>query len=307
MPSDASAAMSSACAPSSVHYVRAGRAAAIGLVFNTALCAAKSLAGWFGGSFALLCDAANNLADVGLSAGLWLGMRLAARPPDANHGYGHGRIESELGRLVGLLVLVAAGGIAVAAANRLDDRHGSPHAAVLATAAAALLVKEGLYRYQRRVGRELNSSAVLADALNHRTDAAATGAVLLGSFAVGFGGPAWAPADDLAALAVAACMALAGSRVIVRASRELMDEMPPPEMLENVRGIAREVPGVLGVEKVLGRKMGLHYLLDLHVEVDPSTTVEVSHEVARQVRRTIVARRTDVSNVTIHVEPYLSR
>lgn len=288
-------------------YTRAARAAAVALACNVVLCAAKGLAGWSGHSFALLCDALNNLSDVGLSGALWLGMRLAGRPPDANHGYGHGRIESELGRLVGVLILATAGGIVVAALDRMDDPHGPPGAIVLAVAAAALAGKEGLYRFQRRVGRELNSTAVLADALNQRLDAVATAAVLLGSLAVFLGGPAWAPADDVAALAVAACMMLAGSRVIVRASRELLDEMPPADVLADARRLALSVPGVLGVEKLLGRKMGLHYLLDLHVEVDPAMTVADSHDAASRVRRAIVGGRTDVANVMVHVEPHAGR
>lgn len=284
-------------------YERAREAALVMLVANAVLCLMKVAAGWWGHSFALTADGINNLTDVGLSAALFVALRLAALPPDAKHPYGHGKIEPEVARLVGLFILATSGGIFGEAASRFSDEHQAPSSLVLVVASAAIVVKEVMYRYMRRIAEETNSGALMADALNHRFDVAATGCVLLGTLGVTLGGPSWAFIDDVSAMAVAVLMAVLSVRLILSSSSELLDEMPPDDVLMEVRRIAAEVPKVRGVEKLLGRKVGLKYFLDIHVELPPEMTVQEGHEIARKVRDRIIEGMPNVAGVLVHMEP----
>lgn len=275
------------------------------LLLNALLAVSKGAVGHFAHSYALTADALNNAADIGLSLAVILGIRWSGRPPDARHPFGHGRIETEVARIVAVAVLIVAGAVAYGAWKRAPDPGSGPGLAVIAIAAVALLIKEGMFRAQRRVAREVGSLAVEADALNHRFDVGATGAVIVGTLAVRFGGEAWAFCDDLAAMAVSGLMAYGAIRIVWQASSELLDEMPPDDVLEAVREAATQFQedGVIGPEKVIGRKMGLHYRLILHLEMRPDMSVRRAHELAHLVRAHIFDRVPRVGDVVVHIEP----
>ena len=275
------------------------------LMLNALLAIAKGAAGHFGHSYALTADALNNASDIGLSLAVILGIRWARRPPDRRHPFGHGRIETEVARIVGVVVLVVAGAVAYGAWKRAPDAQTAPHWPVIATAMVALVIKEGMYRAQRRIARKVGSLAVEADALNHRFDVGATGAVVLGTLAVRVGGEAWAFCDDVAAIAVSALMAYSAVRIIWQASSELLDEMPPDHVLDAVRTASTHFQddGVIGPEKVIGRKMGLHYRLILHLEMRPEMSVRRAHELAHLVRAHILDSVSQIGDVVVPIEP----
>jgi cation diffusion facilitator family transporter len=167
-----------------------------------------------------------------------------------------------------------------------------------------VLVKETLFRIVQRVGAEVESSAVKADAWHHRSDAITSAAAALGISVALIGGDAYKSADDVAAVFAAGIIAWNGYRLLRPAVGELMDEAPPADLIEQVRTVAREVPGVKGVEKCLARKMGYGLLLDMHVEVDGTLSVAAAHEIAHLVKDAIRAAQPRVLDVTIHIEPF---
>ncbi|MEW6750367.1 MAG: cation diffusion facilitator family transporter [Candidatus Latescibacterota bacterium] len=284
-------------------YAAAVRAARLTLVLNLLLCVAKLAAGWTGHSFALLADGVNNLTDVGVSAALYLGMTLARRPADALHPYGHGKIEQELTRVVAMAVLVTGGGIIWEAVKRLGQQADPPGLLVSGVAAVSIVLKLVMYGYQNAMARRLRSGALAADALNHKADVAATSCVLLGTGVVQLGGPAWHPADDLAAIAVGGLMVLAAGHAIYRASSELLDEMPPPETVSHIRELAESYPGIAGVDQITGRKSGMHYLIDIHLEVPGEMSVTAAHYLGHQVKDWVMAAMPEVVDIIVHVEP----
>ena len=273
------------------------------LILNFILFVTKAITGWFGGSFALIADAVNNLTDVGLSLGLYFGIKLAGKPPDDNHAYGHGKIETEIGRLIGLVVLATAGGIVGAGIGRLDEVHPPPHLAVLIVAALSIGIKEYMYRYQQRLAIRLSSQALAADALNHRTDVAATSCVLLGSLAVWIGGSKYAFVDGMAAIVVGGIMAFAAGRAVISSSREMLDEMPPNEIIVRIQKTVLEVPGIVTTEKILGRKMGMQYAVDVHIVVNKDMSVYDAHALGHIAKDQIIANVPQVSQVLVHIEP----
>ena len=287
-------------------YSIAIRAARVTLVLNVLLCATKLSVGWIGESFALMADGVNNLTDTGVSIALFLGMRIARRPADREHAYGHGKFEQETSRLISIAVLVTGGGIIVSALRNLDDFHTPPAPIVLVVAFFAILLKLFMYWYQNRIATRLSSSALKADALNHMSDTAATSCVLIGTAAIWLKGPAWAPADDIAAVLVGILMILAAGHTIREASSELLDRMPPPEVVEHIRLLAREFPGVLGVDQILGRKTGMHYLIDIHLEVPGEMAVTEAHRLGHQVKDWLMAELPEIRDIIVHIEPAAS-
>ena len=285
-------------------YRAATRAANVTLALNVVLCVSKVAAGWLGQSFALLADGLNSLSDVGLSAALFFGMRFASRPPDRNHAYGHGKFEQEVSRLTAAVVLATGGAIVWEAVGRLSDHHDLPEPYVLWVAAICIVVKAFMYQYQNRMAKRLSSSALAADALNHKADIAATSCVFVGTAAIWVGGPAWAPADDLAAILVGLLMAVAAGHTLLETSSELLDRMPPPDMVDQIRRLASSFPQIAGVDKILGRRAGLHYLIDIHLEVAGQMTVSEAHMLGHQVKDWLMAEMPQIGDVTVHIEPF---
>jgi len=284
-------------------YALAVRAACLTFILNLLLCVAKIVTGWLGGSFALIADGLNNLTDVGVSAALFLGMKFARRPPDQDHPYGHGKIEQELTRIVAIGVLATGGGIIWEGIKRLTQQHEPPDVLVMVVAGLSIGIKIFMYHYQNRMAKRLGSSALAADALNHKTDVAATSCVLAGTAVVWVGGAVWAPADDVAAIVVGILMVVASGNTIYQASSEMLDKVPPGEVVENIRKLAEGYPGVKGVDLVTGRKSGMHYLIDIHLEVSGYMRVNDAHYLGHQVKDWIMSAMPEIVDIIVHVEP----
>lgn len=280
------------------------RASITAIVVNIVLGAVKLVAGLVGNSYALVADAVESLADCASSAIVWGGLSIASRPPDENHPYGHGKAEPLAALAVGAILVAAAVGIAVAAVHEIVTPHHAPAPYTLAVLIVVVITKEIMYRAMSRVGRSVGSAAVGADAWHQRADALTSLIAGLGIGAALLGGPGYEAADDWAALAAALVIARNGAVFSWRAMTELMDVQPPDEFLCAVAETARSVSGVLAVEKVLARKAGVSYLVDMHIEVEASMPVRDAHALAHRVKDAILASDRRVADVLIHVEPH---
>lgn len=284
-------------------YQRGLRLSLAGLLVNATLGLVKLLAGLLGNSTALLADAVESLTDIGGSLIVWRGLSIASRPADADHPYGHGRAEPLAALIVAVMLFAAGLGVAVEATRGLLHPGAVPHAFTLAVLIVVIVVKETMYQLARRAARSAGSAALLADAWHHRSDAITSLAAAAGIAIAVFGGPAYAQADDLAALFAVGVIFLNAYRILMPPLNDLMDR-EPPELIGDVRRVAEHVPGVAGVEKVYARKTGLRYHVDMHLEVDPEMTVRQAHEVAHAVKDALRLAVTNVEDVLIHIEPY---
>jgi cation diffusion facilitator family transporter len=280
------------------------RVAAWGIALALGLGLVKVFGGVFGHSLALLSDAVHSLVDAAISGALLGALFVAERPADREHPYGHGRAEALAGAAVALLLLLLAAGIAWEALTTLRDKGPAPHTYTLAIAAGCGLFQEGMYRYSSRVARRTGSGALMATAWDSRLDALGALAVVVGVSLAKWGGPAWHWADHAAALLVAATVFWVGGGLLRDNIDALMDRQAGPELLDAVRRETRAVPGVRAVEKLRIRKVGLEYLVDIHVEVDPDLTVEEGHDIAHQVKDRLIHQVTAVRDVLVHVEPH---
>ena len=283
---------------------RSIRWAQAGLLTNAVLVLVKLIAGIVGNANALVADAVESSADIFSSLIVWTGLSIASRPADENHPFGHGKAEPIAAAVVSLMLLGAAIGIALMALREILRPHQSPAPFTLFVAAGVILIKEALYRRVVRVGKETGSTAVVADAWHHRSDAISSGAAFVGIAIALLGGPGWEAADDWAALVAALLITVNGARTLKPALSGLMDEAPDRTVWVVAHDAASRVPGVQRVEKLNVRSSGTGYYIDLHVQADPQLTLEAAHEIGAGVKYAIREAIPRAVNVLVHMEPY---
>jgi cation diffusion facilitator family transporter len=280
-----------------------------GVAANVLLALAKILGGIFGRSHALIADGIESSLDVLSSGMMWLAVKYAGRPPDHDHPYGHGKMES-LAAVAGSLMLIIAGlglgyrsVIEIIALSTNATADDVPASFTLLILAVTIGTKEILFRWFHRRGGEIGSRALQADALHHRSDALTSLAALVGISAALVGGPAWAQADDWAALFSCGLIAFNGVGMLRGAMGDILDEQESTEITERILALTLEVPGVTSVEKCRVRKSGLSRLADLHVRVAGERTVREGHEIAHRVKDVLLAAQLHLGDVTVHIEP----
>jgi cation diffusion facilitator family transporter len=281
---------------------RSIRWAQAGLLVNAALVLVKLIAGIVGHANALVADAVESSADIFSSVIVWLGLSIAAKPADEDHPFGHGKAEPLAAAVVSLMLLGAAVGISIMAVREIITPHHLPSPWTLFVAAGVILLKEGLYQRVSRVGREVGSTAVTADAWHHRADATSSLAAFIGiSIALW---QRWPAADDWAALVAALLVAVNGVRTLRPAISGLMDEAPDRAVTEKALRAALAVKGVRHVENLNVRSSGLGFYVDLHAQADPAMSLEDAHEIAARVKYAILNALPNVVSVLVHMEPF---
>jgi len=282
----------------------AQRVALASILISAVLATVKIWVGLKAKSTSVVSDGFESASDVFASGLVLFGLIMAAKPADEDHPYGHGRLETLAGLIVGIILTITGALICERSMVHVFDVQHTPAAFGLWPLSASIAVKSVLWGAKRKLGGKIHSSSLVADAWNDGVD------VLSGCTAMAaLGLTLWNPvkfvaADHLGGAVVGLIVVFLGVHVIRQTSSELIDTMPDEELLRQVREIALQVPGAKAVEKCLGRKTGLKYHLDLHLEVDPAMSVFESHEIATEVRINIREKLEWVADVLVHVEPY---
>jgi cation diffusion facilitator family transporter len=279
-------------------------AAALSIASNCLLIALKLAAGAITGSVAIITEAMHSSIDLVASIVAFVSVRQADKPADEDHPYGHDKIENLAAAIEALLILVGSGVIVYESARRLSTAHTEVASlgvgmAVIAVSIVANVAVSGVLA---RRARETDSPALEGDAAHLRTDAATSAAVLVGLAVVQVTGQTWL--DPVIALVVAVAIVTAGVRLLMRASRVLVDEALPQDELDAVRdAIADFGPrGVRGYHKLRARRAGSRRYVDLHVQFASGTTLEDAHATAHALQDAI-RERLRGADVLIHLEP----
>lgn len=279
------------------------RSTLLGIVANLGMVGIKALAGYFGNSYALIADAIESASDVFTSFIVWVGLRAASKEPDLDHPYGHGKAEPLTAIVVALSLIAAAIFISIQSVDHILTPHKTPAPFTLIILVIIILIKEGMYRYTNRVGSEIGSAAVKADAWHHRSDAITSLTAAIGITIALIGGDGYESADDWAALIASVIIVINAYRIFMPAFTEIMDAAPPSTLADEVRAIAATVPHVQGLDKCLVRKMGFEYFVDLHIIVNGNLSVKEGHSIAHAVKDEVMRQKPSVYDVLIHVEP----
>ena len=276
----------------------------LSILGNTLLAVAKGITGIFGNSYALIADAIESTTDVFSSLLVLLGIRYANKPADANHPYGHGKAEPLITfAIVGFLV-VSATIIFYESIAHIRTPHEAPESYTLIVLGIIIIIKEVFYRIVFKKSDQLNSTVLKADAWHHRSDAITSLMAFIGISIALFMGEGYETADDWAAL-FASGFILYNAYLIMRpALGEVMDEHMYDDLIEDIRRVAEEIPGVEETEKCFVRKMGMTYHVDLHIGVVGSISVEKGHDIAHQAKNKLLMEIPEIADVLIHIEPY---
>src|SRR4051812_22672533 len=267
------------------------RVAAISIVASGAMAAAKFVVGVAIGSLALISEALHSSVDLGATVITWLVVRVSAQPADAEHHYGHGKIES-LSALGGIALLyVLAGGIVVQAWTHLRD--GAPPPTISAVPFVVLLVDIAVNfwraRALHRTARDTRSQALEADALHFASDVFGSSAVIIGLALSGVG---YAWGDAAAALGVAVLISVLGLR-LGRSTIETLLDRAPEGVSEKAAAAIRAVPGVIDVERVRARMVGPTHFIDAIVQVPRSWPIDRIDAIKRRAQDAVTAELGD--------------
>ncbi|HEY3444200.1 MAG TPA: cation diffusion facilitator family transporter [Paludibaculum sp.] len=280
------------------------RVSLISMAVSGGLAVAKLVIGWIAGSNSVMADGVESAGDVLASGLILFGLWVAARPPDENHPYGHGRFETLTGLAVGIGLAMIGVLISWRSLQNIGADHTPPQLYAIWPLIASVLMKSGLSTYKFKVGRQIGSSALRADAWNDTVDIL-SGSVALVAVGLTLYDPSrFLAADHYGGAAVGLIVIVLGFQVIRETGLTLMDTMPDDGSIGEIRASALKVPGALDVEKCFARKTGLQYHVDLHLEVDPELTVLQGHSIAEEVRNQVRQDLDWVADVLVHVEPH---
>ncbi len=279
----------------------ASRSTWVSVGVNLVLTIAQIVAGVFAKSQGLIADGIHSLSDLVADFVVLFANHHSKKAADKDHPYGHYRFETGASLALGVLLLAVGIGMLWSAFTKLEDPASIPtvHLLALWVAGGALLFKELLFRYMLAVAKRVKSSMLVANAWHARSDAASSLVVALGIIGNLLGYPIL---DPIAALVVGLMISRIGWSFGWDALHDLMDRSANEQEVMAIRQTILETPGVLGVHDLRTRKMGDLIVVDAHLEVDATQTVEAGHDIAVDARQRVI-KRHHVLNLMAHVDP----
>jgi cation diffusion facilitator family transporter len=275
-----------------------------GMAVNVGLAAAKFVFGVVGSSQALVADAVHSLSDLVTDVAVVVGAGFWSAPADAEHPHGHGRIETLITSAIGILLGAVGIALGFRALVSLHEAHASmPGWVAFAVACLSIVAKELLYQWTANVGKRVKSSAVVANAWHHRSDALSSVPVAVAVLATHIW-PTWGFLDHIGAVIVSVLILYAAWEITWPALRELIDAGAAANERQAMLELARQTDGVRAVHKLRTRFIGPGLQVDLHVMVEPELSVLEGHAIAGVVKERLLNHGPNVIDVLVHVEPF---
>lgn len=282
---------------------KAVKTSVISIIGNVILALVKGITGILGNSYALIADAIESTTDIIASFIVFLGLKYAARSPDKNHPYGHGRAEPLVTFIVVGFLLISATIIALKSIDNITSPQEAPAKYTLIVLGAIIIIKESFFRFVNKRSDETLSSSLKADAWHHRSDAITSLMAFIGISISIFMGPGFESAEDYAALVAAGFIVYNAFLIFRPALGEIMDEHLYDDLVLKIKDFSSDIPGVIGTEKCLVRKAGMSFFIDLHVIVAGSITVKEGHKIGHDLKDALMAKFGQIADILIHIEP----
>ena len=279
--------------------------ALVGFAGNLGLTLLKGWAGIVSNSSAMVADAVHSASDIFASLFVYISLKIAQKPPDKEHPYGHGRAEI-ISTLV-VMGMLAAAGVEIIRTAIATIRHGdlnAPGNAAVYAAILSVLVNELMFQFTYRAGVKTNSPSTIANAMDNRSDAFSSIAALIGIIGAKLKYPVL---DPVAGIVVALFIFKMCYGIAMDAVAQIMDESAGEQKIQEVTTLALTVNGVKNVHDVRVRRSGAAFLVDLNIVVHPKITVEMAHDIAESVREIIRVHMDKVSQVRVHIDPSSDR
>ena len=274
----------------------------VSIVVNVLLTLLKGIIGLWAHSSVLLSDAVHSASDVGSTLVVLLGLRLAGRAPDAGHPYGHERLESVASMLLAVMLAIAGYEIGRASLQSLLSGQAAVLSSPMAMAAAAIsiIVKEWMFRYTRRAAKACRSTALMADAWHHRSDALSSVAALIGLVLARLGLPFM---EAIASLGVCVFIFKAAWDILADSIDRLVDHACPEETQAAIRESILAVDGVKQIDSLMTRLFGAGMYVDAEIAVDGSLSLREAHDIAERVHKRIEQSFPECRHCMVHVNP----
>ncbi len=285
-----------------VRFAASKRVTYVSMSANIFLTVAQLLIGIIGHSQALVADGFHTLSDLVSDFMVLFALKHGAKEADADHPYGHARIETAITVALGIILVLVGAGIGVRAVVRLASGEAlvTPAAITLWVAAVTILAKEGLYQYTVRTARRFDSELLRASAWHHRSDALSS-VLVFGGIAGSIAGISYM--DALAAISVALFVAKVGIDLGWPAISELIDTGLGPEHLKHLESTILGVDGVQALHMLRTRRVGGRALVDVHIIVDDHISVSEGHYISEAVRTKLIGEIDVVTDVMVHIDP----
>ena len=279
-----------------------------GAVVNITLTIAKFLAGVFGRSAAMVADGVHSLSDLMTDAIVLIFTHISSKGKDRDHSFGHGKFETMATLIISVILIVVGaklmeGGIRsiVDVANGKDLQ--KPGYIALIAAVVSIILKELLYQWTAKVGRNTNSPAVTANAWHHRSDALSSIGSLIGIGGAIILGQKWTILDPVASCGISIAIIVVAVKMAIPSLNELL-EASLPEAIENeIIATASSVKGVKDIHNLKTRRNGISAIIDAHIVVDPSISITEAHDIATEVEDALSRKFGNETQVSIHIEP----
>ena len=282
-------------------YSQAKKITLIGAIINAILGSIKILGGYFFHSHALIADGLHSFSDLITDVMVVFASKYGSQDADISHPYGHQRIETAATLLLALLLILAGAGIAWDSLDEfIKGQVSKPDNFALIIAVLSIIANEGLFHYTLRVGQNIQSALVIANAWHHRSDAASSIVVALGLVGSFFG---FSYFDAIAAIIVGCMIIKMGINYGWNSVKELVDTAVEPAILQQIEAIIRKIDGVEKIHQLRSRSMGSDILIDVHIIVSPFISVSEGHYIAQNVHHILTSQLPAVKDVTVHVDP----
>lgn len=280
------------------------RVSNISIVVNVLLSAIKFVVGVIANSGAMISDAIHSVSDVFSTIIVMIGANAAAKDPDQEHPYGHDRMECIAAIVLAIVLFITGIGVGITGVKKIfGGNYGDlavPGALALVAAVISIVVKEGMFWYTRFYGKKVDSTALLADAWHHRSDALSSVGSFIGILGARLGFPI---CDPLASVVICLFIVKAAYNICKEALDKMVDKSCDDETERKMSDLIKSQEGVISLELLMTRMFGSKLYVDVEIGADENTPLRDSHAIAENVHNAIEANFPKVKHCMVHVNP----
>ena len=280
------------------------RVSNISIVVNVLLSAIKFVVGVIANSGAMISDASHSVSDVFSTIIVMIGANAAAKDPDQEHPYGHDRMECIAAIVLAIVLFITGIGVGITGVKKIfGGNYGDlavPGALALVAAVISIVVKEGMFWYTRFYGKKVDSTALLADAWHHRSDALSSVGSFIGILGARLGFPI---CDPLASVVICLFIVKAAYNICKEALDKMVDKSCDDETERKMSDLIKSQEGVISLDLLMTRMFGSKLYVDVEIGADENTPLRDSHAIAENVHNAIEANFPKVKHCMVHVNP----
>lgn len=280
----------------------------IGAIVNIILTVLKIFIGFIGRSAAMVADGVHSLSDLLSDVVVLIFSHISSKDRDKGHAFGHGKFET-LATLIVSIILIVVGGSLMSngVQSIIDVINGKtlpiPELIALWAAIISIVAKEILYQATVKVGRQVNSPVVLANAWHHRSDAFSSIGALIGIGGAILLGEKWVILDPIVSCGISILIIVVAVKMAIPCLAELLESSLPEEIENEIIKTALSITGVDDIHELKTRRNGISYIIDAHVVVDSNMSVEQAHNITTNIEKALRAKYGDETQANIHIEP----